>query len=114
MPTRGPRDSTGGRRECGDGVDATARVVPGRLARDAARLGPAPALFQYATHDDFVAVASAKHYFDISSGPKEVEFYESSHALNANALRDRIDYLRRHLSLSEMAAEVLEKIPETK
>jgi hypothetical protein len=38
----------------------------------------------------------------------------SSHALNADARRDRIDYLRRHLSLSEMAAEVLEKIPETK
>ena len=80
----------------------------------AARLGPAPALFQYATHDDFVAIASAKHYFDISSGPKEIKFYESSHSLNADARRDRIDYLRRHLSLSEMAAEVLEKIPETK
>ena len=32
----------------------------------------------------------------------------SSHALNADAQRDRIDYLRRHLSLSEMAAEVLD------
>src|SRR6266404_1473592 len=40
----------------------------------------------------------------------------SSHALNADARRDRIDYLRRdridylrrHLSLSEMAAEVLD------
>jgi hypothetical protein len=37
----------------------------------AARLGLAPALFQYATHYDFVAFASAKHYFDISSGPKK-------------------------------------------
>jgi hypothetical protein len=50
----------------------------------------APALFQYATHDDFVSVASAKHYFDISSGPKEIKFYESSHALNADARRIKL------------------------
>ena len=32
----------------------------------AAHLGPAPALFQYATHDEYVSVAAAKHYFELS------------------------------------------------
>ena len=74
-------------------------------------LGPAPALFQYATHDEYTAVAAAKHYFEMSSGPKEIKFYDSSHALNADARRDRVEFLRKHLSLSEVPIPALEKVP---
>ena len=28
-------------------------------------LGPAPALFQYAMHDQFIEMSAAKHYFEI-------------------------------------------------
>jgi dienelactone hydrolase len=80
----------------------------------AASLGPAPALFQYGTHDDYVEVTAAKHYFEMSSGPKEIKFYDSDHALNAEARRDRFDFLRKHLALATLPAGTLEKVPETK
>jgi cephalosporin-C deacetylase-like acetyl esterase len=92
-------------------LDAYEWADPGAYA---AHLGPAPALFQYATHDDFVAVAAAKHYFEMSSGPKEIKFYDSDHALNADARRDRVDYLRKHLSLAKLPVGTLESVPQTK
>ena len=74
-------------------------------------LGPAPALFQYAMHDQFVEVSAAKHYFEMSAGPKEIRFYDSDHALNADARRDRIDFLRKHLLLSNLSSRILDAIP---
>jgi hypothetical protein len=46
-----------------------------------------------ATHVQFVAMSAARHYFESSDGPKEIRFYYSDHALNADARRDRIDFL---------------------
>lgn len=80
----------------------------------AASLGPAPALFQYGTHDNYVEATAAKHYFEMSSGPKEIKFYDSGHALNAEARRDRFNFLRKHLALATLPAGTLEKVPETK
>ena len=80
----------------------------------AAHLGPAPALFQYATHDEFVPLAAAKHYFEISSPPKAIKFYDSNHALNADARRDRYDFLRKHLNLPRVPRGDLEKVPLTR
>jgi len=80
----------------------------------AAHLGPAPAFFQYATHDEFVSVAAAQHYFEQSSGPKEMKLYDSNHALNAEARRDRYDFLRKHLALPALPAGTLEKVLPTK
>ena len=79
----------------------------------AARLGPAPLLFQYATHDQYSPVTEAKRFFAMSSGAKEIKFYDSNHALNAEARRDRIEFLRARLSLPELRAGTLEKIPQT-
>ena len=79
----------------------------------AASLGPAPALFQYGTHDEYVEVSAAKHYFEMSSGPKQIMFYDSDHALNAEARRDRFEFLRQHLALSALPPGTLEKVPET-
>jgi cephalosporin-C deacetylase-like acetyl esterase len=80
----------------------------------ASHLGPSPALFQYATHDEFIPVLMAHHYFDSSSGPKEVTFYDSTHALNAAAREDRYEFLRKYLALSMLPPETLEKVPATK
>ena len=64
------------------------------------RLGPAPALFQYALHDDqWVPLANAKDYVAEASGPKTVEFYDADHALNAKARMDRDSFLRKTLKL---------------
>jgi hypothetical protein len=80
----------------------------------ASNFGPAPALFQYAIHDEFVPVVFAQHFFDSSSGPKEIEFYDSTHALNAQAREDRYEFLRQHLALPELRLGTLEKVPPTK
>jgi hypothetical protein len=71
-------------------------------------------LFQYATHDEFVPVNGAKRYFEMSSSPKEMKFYDSNHALNAEARQDRYAFLRKHLDLSPLLPGTLEKIPQTK
>jgi cephalosporin-C deacetylase-like acetyl esterase len=78
------------------------------------QLGPAPALFQYAIHDDFSPVEYAKQYFQASSGPKEEHFYDSDHALNAPARQDRFDFLKTHLALHSLPAGTLEAVPPTK
>jgi pimeloyl-ACP methyl ester carboxylesterase len=67
----------------------------------AARLGPAPALFQYGKQDeDWVPLKDANDYIAMTSGPKEVKFYDTDHALNEAARRDRDDFLRKRLHLA--------------
>jgi dienelactone hydrolase len=67
----------------------------------AGQLGPAAALFQYGLHDeDWVPLQDAKDYFAMSSGPKEVRFYDSGHALAPDAEKDRDEFLKKHLVLS--------------
>jgi cephalosporin-C deacetylase-like acetyl esterase len=81
----------------------------------AAQLGPAPALFQYGLQDeDWVPLKDAKDYFAMSSGPKEVRFYESGHALNAQARLDRFEFLRQHLGLLPLSRGKLEGVPDTR
>jgi cephalosporin-C deacetylase-like acetyl esterase len=80
----------------------------------ASHLGPAPALFQYALHDDFSPVKYAKQYAELSSGPKEVKFYDADHALNAQARQDRFIFLHEHLGLRDLPAGGLEKVPNVK
>jgi dienelactone hydrolase len=92
-------------------LDANAWADAGTYAT---HLGPAPAFFQYALHDDFSPVAFAKQYFAASSGPKEVKFYDSDHALNAEARMDRFHFLQTHLGFSNLSAEALQGIPQTK
>ncbi len=66
-----------------------------------ARLGPAPAMFQYGLHDeDWVPLQDAKDYVALSSGPKTVQFYDADHALNSKANADRDNFLRKTLKLT--------------
>jgi cephalosporin-C deacetylase-like acetyl esterase len=92
-------------------VDANSWTDPGTYAT---HLGPAPAFFQYATHDEFAPPPAAKRYFESSSGPKEIKFYDSAHALNAQARRDRYAFLRKHLALPALPAGTLKTVPQTK
>jgi hypothetical protein len=70
----------------------------------AIHLGPAPSLFQYGTHNEYVRLAAAKRYFKMSSRQKEAKFDNSDHVLNAEARRDRFEFLREHLGLSKLGA----------
>ena len=80
----------------------------------AAHFGPAPALFQYALNDDWITVPEAKQYLALVSGPKTVKFYNSGHALNAQARVDRFAFLQQQLGLRGLAASVLTQVPETR
>lgn len=80
----------------------------------AAHFGPAPALFQYALHDDWVSVPEAKHFLALVSGPKEVKFYTSGHALNAQARVDRIAFLQQQLHLPKLPVTLIQGLPETR
>jgi len=77
-------------------------------------LDPAPALFEYAMHDQFVEVSAAQNYFAANAGPNEIRFYDSDNALNANARSDRIDFLRKHLLLPNLSSRLLDTISQTK
>ncbi len=92
-------------------LDANRWTDPGTYAP---HLGPAPAFFQYGTHDEFVPVDTARHFFESSSGPKQMKFYDSTHALNAQARHDRYEFLRKHFALPALPPGTLEKVPQTK
>jgi dienelactone hydrolase len=92
-------------------LDANSWIDPGTYV---AHLGPAPAFFQYASRDEYLPVAQERHFFESSSGPKEMKFYDSTHALNAQARYDRYEFLRKQLALAELSPGTLEKVPPTK
>ena len=83
---------------------------PGEYAKF---LGPAPALFQYATHDEFMTVPLEQKYYDASSGPKEVKFYDATHSLDAKARLDRYEWLKKWIALGDLPKGTLEKVPQT-
>jgi cephalosporin-C deacetylase-like acetyl esterase len=81
----------------------------------AALLGPAPALFQYGLQDEeWVPLKDAKDYVALSTGPKEVKFYDSGHALNEQARLDRFKFLQQHLALTSLPPGALENVLDTK
>lgn len=93
-------------------LQANAWADPGSYA---AQLGPAPALFQYALHDEeWVPLADAKEYFASSSGPKEVKFYDSDHALNEEARLDRDQFLLKQLGLPPLSPNASVDTPSGK
>jgi len=93
-------------------MQTNAWADPGSYAM---HLGPAPALFQYGLQDEeWVPLRDAKDYFAMSSGPKEVKFYESGHALNAQARLDRFNFLQQHLALLPLPSATIASIPDTR
>jgi cephalosporin-C deacetylase-like acetyl esterase len=93
-------------------MQSNAWADPGSYA---ALLGPAPALFQYGLQDEeWVPLKDAKDYFALSTGPKEVKFYDSGHALNKQARLDRFNFLQQHLALTSLQPGALENVPDIK
>jgi len=56
-----------------------------------------PMLLQFATRDKFVSKAAADAIVASVRSPKDVQVYDAEHELNADATRDRLTWLRRHL-----------------
>ena len=58
---------------------------------------PASVFLQYATDEPFLNADLVKEYLKVVSEPKKLKIYEAPHALNAEATRDRIAFLKREL-----------------
>lgn len=76
-----------------------------------AHAAPAFVFLQYASQEDFLNPDRAREYLTIVSDPKRLEIYDAPHALNAQARRDRIQFLVGQLKLKPVADEVISAIP---
>jgi cephalosporin-C deacetylase-like acetyl esterase len=63
------------------------------------RIAPRPVLLQFATNDKFVSKEAAAALANAAAGPKTVKYYDAQHALNAEATRDRQQWLKQQLAL---------------
>lgn len=72
---------------------------------------PAVVLLQFATKEAFITPERAKLYAAVVSEPKIFKLYEAEHALNAEARRDRIQFLVEQLKLRPLADSVIASIP---
>jgi fermentation-respiration switch protein FrsA (DUF1100 family) len=78
-------------------AEVVRRVAPLDPTRHLANIGALPVLFQFATRDRFVPKAAAEALVASVGGPKDVRWYDAEHALNADATRDRLAWLRARL-----------------
>lgn len=63
---------------------------------------PSSLFFQFARHDETISEQEAMKYSHAGSEPKTVRWYEAGHEdihLNPEALRDRVDWLRKEIRL---------------
>ena len=73
---------------------------------------PAVVFLQYATQEPFITPERAREYAAVVSEPKQFKLYEAPHALNADARRDRIEFLTQQLKLKALSAAVVASIPD--
>jgi dienelactone hydrolase len=76
-----------------------------------AHAAPAFVLMQFATQEKFLTPEHARQYLKIVSQPNELKAYEAPHALNAEARRDRIEFLTKQLNLKKLPPTVIANIP---
>ncbi len=77
-----------------------------------AHSAPASIFLQYATGEDFLTPAHARQYYPLIGGPKQMKVYDTNHALNAEARRDRVEFLRRELKLGPIDWDAVAKVPQ--
>jgi len=85
------------RRDAAARTDIIRRLAPLDPTRHLTAAGELPVLFQFATRDRFVTKAAAEALVASAAGPKDVRWYDAEHALNADATRDRLAWLRARL-----------------
>jgi len=77
-----------------------------------AHAAPAFVFMQFATQEKFLTPAHAQQYLKIVSQPNMLKGYEAPHALNAEARRDRIEFLTEQLKLKKLPPTVIASIPD--
>jgi dienelactone hydrolase len=73
---------------------------------------PAFVFLQYGSQEKFLNADRAVQYAAIVSEPKLLKIYDAAHALNADARRDRIQFLTEQLKLKPLSPAVVATIPE--
>jgi hypothetical protein len=73
-----------------------------------------PLLLQFGTHDSYMTKEDCEEYASIVSPPKEVEYYDAGHELNAGARHDRIAWLQQQLGLKDVSWKAIESVPDIK
>lgn len=73
---------------------------------------PAVVLLQFAAQEKFLTPERAKQHGAIVSEPKIFKLYDAPHALNAEARRDRIQFLIEQLKLKPLAEAVIAAISD--
>src|SRR6266852_6688229 len=76
-----------------------------------AHAAPAFVFLQYASQEKFLNPDRARDYEKIVSEPKLFKIYDAPHALNAEARRDRIQFLIEQLKLRPLLASAIASIP---
>jgi dienelactone hydrolase len=72
---------------------------------------PAAVFLQYATDEPFMNGEVAKQYFELLSEPKKLKVYDAPHALNTQAIADRIAFLAEQLSFKVPNGRAIAGIP---
>jgi hypothetical protein len=72
---------------------------------------PAVVFLQYG-REKYFAPERIHQYEKIVSEPKRLAIYDAPHALNAEARRDRIQFLTEQLKLMPLPASVIAAVPE--
>lgn len=75
---------------------------------------PASVFLQFGRQDKPLTEKMARRYYDLFAEPKKISFYDAGHALDAEARRDRAEWLRQRLSLKAIDHAALARIPELK
>jgi dienelactone hydrolase len=72
---------------------------------------PAVVFVQFANQESFLTPDRARQHAAVVSEPKQIKFYEAPHALNAEARRDRIQFLIEQLKLKPLSDAAVASIP---
>jgi dienelactone hydrolase len=75
---------------------------------------PASVFLQFGSEDKPIPEKLARHYYDLFSDPKRIEFYKAGHALNSEARKERVQWLVERLALRPVDGAALARIPELK
>jgi dienelactone hydrolase len=78
------------------------------------RGGLAAVFLQFGRQDKSITEKMARRYYELFAKPKRLTFYDSGHALDAEARRDRVAWLGKSLSLRSIDRATLARIPELK
>jgi pimeloyl-ACP methyl ester carboxylesterase len=72
---------------------------------------PAVVFLQFASQEKFLTPERARQHAAVVSEPKQFKLYEAPHALNAEARRDRIQFLIEQLKLKPLSEAQMASIP---